>query len=108
MNLPLHKHVSPYVLERLREQTKKLYGNRHRLEVAVAVAQANEVFYLHATGIEDSPVRSILRDMVDAGLLRDLKGKRGSAKFYERIASPYWPAAELVLEDFVNVLEPQA
>jgi Fic family protein len=110
MELPLHEHLSPDALERLREQTKKLYGNRHRLEVVVAVARTNEIFYLHeiaeVTGIADSPVRSILRDIVDAGLLKDLEGKRGSAKFYERLPSPYWTVAELVLESLIKVLAP--
>jgi DNA-binding transcriptional ArsR family regulator len=101
MDLPLSGHLDSDAIETLRERVKKLYGNRHRLEVAVAIGRAGETFYNHelgaVTGIPDSTVRAVLLDLVEAGLVRDLKGKRGLPKFYERVSSDYWAACELVL-----------
>jgi predicted transcriptional regulator len=110
MDLPLDHHLSAEALDQLRDsKVKNLYGNRYRLEVAVAVARAEDPFYLHeiakATGVEDSPVRSILRDMVDAGLLRPIAGRRGGPQYYERTApSEYWKAAEAMLAELVAAL----
>jgi DNA-binding IscR family transcriptional regulator len=107
MDLPLGDNLSPEALDELRDvKVKKLYGNRYRLEVAVAVARATDPFYLHeiatATGVDDSPVRAILSDMVAAGLLRRIAGKRGAPKFYERTSkSEYWTAAEAMLAELL-------
>ena len=105
MEFPLSAALDDDVLDALRDKSKRLYGNRYRLEVAVAVGRAAETFYLaeiaRKIGADDPPVRNILLDMVDAGLLRALKGKRGAAKFYERRPSRYWAMAETMLEELV-------
>lgn len=112
MELPLGDHMEEDALEVLRDRVKKLYGNRHRLEIAVAIARSGETFYNHeigaATGIADATARNVILDLVDAGVLAHLSGRRGLPKFYERRASSYWSSCEEVLNELIAADASQA
>jgi hypothetical protein len=105
MIFPLDDSLDADALEALRERGKKLYGNRYRLEVAVAIGQAGETFYNHDVAetvrLPDSTVRRVILDLAAAGVIRQLGDKRGIPKFYERVRSSYWAACESVLTELV-------
>jgi hypothetical protein len=107
VELPLDQHLDEASVESLRVQSKALFGNRHRLEVAVAIARADEMFYVRelskATRIPEPQIKAIVAAIEsDTGLLRRLDGKRGSPQFYERRKSAYWRAAEALFGELVG------
>lgn len=100
---PLSSLLDEVAVEYIRERSKVLYGNRHRLEVVVAIARTSGPFYQrelsNVTGIPDSQIKAVLEPLADAGLVRAITGNRGMAKYYERMPSVYWQGAEDLLDE---------
>lgn len=104
MLLPLNSHIDPDTLDKFRDSfSKKLFGNRYRLEICAAVARASQPFYLHeialAVAVDDASVRNVMNDLAASGMIRRIEGKRGAAKFFERRESPIWELLEQALTD---------
>jgi DNA-binding transcriptional ArsR family regulator len=86
---------------RIRQRSKRLFGNADRLEVALAVAESSGL--VHAQELADrlsiSPprVRAQLLAFVEAGIMRALP-RTSLIQNYERIDDPFWSlVSELVL-----------
>lgn len=86
---------------RIRQRSKRLFGNADRLEVALAVAESSGI--VHAQELADqlgmSPprVRTQLLAFVDAGIMQILP-RHGLVQNYERIHDPFWSlVSDLVL-----------
>lgn len=94
-------HMRTAALARLRDRSKRLYGNADRLQVAYAVAKSSGV--VHAQELSDvlsvSPprVRAQLLAFVDAGLMRVLP-RSGHIQNYERLKDPFWDATTSYIE----------
>ncbi len=81
-------------MSRLREQSRLIFGNLDRLEVAVVVGRsasgvvtASDV--VAKTGIERPRVRAQLERFVEAGLAERLPRSTGD-QYYQRVESPFW------------------
>lgn len=95
-------------LERIREVSKALYGNRYRLEVAAAVAQW-EPGVVHARAlatelrVPDNVVQGELKHFASAGILVPLgRHPRQRTVDYERMPSPYWSSARELLDSLLQ------
>jgi hypothetical protein len=93
--------TDPDVRLRIRQRSKRLFGNADRLEVAQAVAESSGV--VHAQELADqlgmSPprVRTQLLAFVGAGIMQILP-RHGLVQNYERIDDPFWSlVSDLVL-----------
>src|SRR6202035_4987631 len=86
---------------RLRDRSKRVFGNADRLEVAYAIARSSGVVHgqeLHIqTSISPPRVRTQLLAFKEAGLLRELPLER-QVKNYERLDDPYWEAIAALVE----------
>jgi hypothetical protein len=80
--------------DRLRERSKLVYGNRDRLQVAVAVARSdsglvNATDLAEETGLVNTRVRAQLIAFAEAGLLEAMPPDAGK-RWYSRVESPFW------------------
>lgn len=75
-----------------------LFGNKHRLEVAAAVAAVPEGEWLYAraiadaSGVRENQVGAILKKLAEAGLLTQESFPRGGGQpiHYSRVPCPAW------------------
>lgn len=107
MTIPLHDQVTESALSELRDGfQKKLFGNRYRLEVLVAVSRAEEPFYVReialSAGIGEVETRRVLLDLAESGLLKRVSETRGARVYYERVRSSVWPLFEPLLREAVS------
>lgn len=88
-----------------RELSKLLFGNRLRLEVAVAIAnEASGSVYGRALAellnVSDTQVLGELRRLQQAGLLRRSPSDSGDRRvLYQRVPSPFWQLANDLVRD---------
>lgn len=87
---------------KLRERSKKVFGNADRIEVAAAIARSSSGFVngqeLHEElGISPPRVRTQLLALCDGGLLRTIP-RAGLKQYYERVDDddPFWTLVEQV------------
>ena len=89
----------------MRDQSKRLFGNADRLEVAYAVARSTGL--VHAQELADelriSPprVRAQLLAFADAELLQILP-RSGSVQNYERLEDPFWTMIDALVEAWLS------
>jgi predicted transcriptional regulator len=83
--------------EFLRHQAKLLFGNRDRVEVAIAIARSNtgmvnaaELSY--EIGLQNNRIRAQLKTLADAGLLQEMPREASGRVWYERRDSSFWDA----------------
>jgi DNA-binding transcriptional ArsR family regulator len=78
---------------RLRQRSKRLFGNADRLEVALAVAESSGLVHAQELadrlGISPPRVRAQLLAFVDAGVMQTLP-RSGLLQNYERLDDPFW------------------
>lgn len=92
--------------EALRDFSKAVFGNRHRLEVLAAIAEGESEFYVaelvKATGIPSSTITPIVRELGDA-LVRPLgRLSRNQPHYHQRVDHAVWP---MVADLFATVRE---
>lgn len=82
--------------ERVRARSKALFGNRDRIDVAVAIARShddavNATDLAAETGLINTRVRSQLLAFAEVGLLTEVPPTGGELKrWYVRQDSPFW------------------
>jgi hypothetical protein len=97
------RKLSPALI-RLRNRSKRLYGNADRLQVAYAVAKSPGV--VHAQELADalliSPprVRAQLLAFVEAEVMLTLP-RSGHIQNYERLDDAFWPSTVAQVEAFM-------
>lgn len=87
--------LSPAQKERLRDLSKIVFGNKDRLEVAVAVARSpdgvvNATDLHEEIGLAQSRVRNQLVAMAEARLLVVASSSTDVKRWYRREDSPFW------------------
>jgi hypothetical protein len=92
--------------DRVRGQSKLLFGNVDRVEVAAVVARAERGgIYSRALAVElgwpDNRVQKQLKQFAEAGLLTALPQLGGERRvYYERADSSFWGACEQLLSEW--------
>jgi DNA-binding transcriptional ArsR family regulator len=85
--------LDPRRRRRLRDRSKKLFGNADRLEVAYAIAASSGLVHAQELsdrlGITPPRVRTQLLAHVGAGLMTALPVVE-QVKNYQRLEDPYW------------------
>lgn len=91
--------------EEVRKLSKRLFGNRYRLEIAAAIAEAEpSVVYARALAEQlQAPANLVgeeLHTLAEAELLVLLPRPRGQQQQeYQRMASSYWELARRLLDE---------
>jgi hypothetical protein len=80
--------------EHLRALSRQIFGNRHRIEVMVAIASGDKHFYLrdlsNRTLIPDATIAPIVREL-STDLVKALPRATGNGRrYYERQDHPAW------------------
>jgi len=100
-DIPTPARKTTVALARLRDRSKRLYGNADRLQVAYAVAESPGVVHAQelaeALSISPPRVRAQLLAFVEAGVMRALP-RNGHIQNYERLHDPFWESTVLLLE----------
>ncbi len=90
-------------MEEIREVSKRVLGNRYRLEVAAAIAEQEPgVFHVRLLAdklrLPDNKVRDELVKFTEAGLIQLLPKIRGQQD-YRREESVYWAFAQELIKE---------
>ncbi|HEV2791311.1 MAG TPA: hypothetical protein VGV69_08460 [Solirubrobacterales bacterium] len=105
MNVPLDR-LSEKARDRARKHSKKLFGNRDTLLVAVAVAQGSSDA-VNATELgwqvqlQANRVRAQLLDFVELGYMED-GAMQERTRWFVRRDSPFWGMCEQILAEVVD------
>jgi hypothetical protein len=99
-------NISGQEREHLRARSKALFGNRDRLEVAVAITLSpdgavNATDLAKVTGLANNRVRNQLLVMAAAGLLAEMPPGGEHKRWYVRQDSPFWQACLDLYEKWV-------
>ena len=92
---PSPDQLSTEKRELVRERSKALFGNRDRIDVAVAIALGEDAA-VNATdlaaeiGLANSRVRAQLLAFADAGLLSRVEPGGELKRWYRRENNPFW------------------
>jgi DNA-binding MarR family transcriptional regulator len=91
----------------IRRFSKAVLGNRHRLEIARAIAEETKGRVsarrlARELGLADSLVQPELKRLSALGLLRPLP-KRGAELFYERRQFKFWTAMTDIHDDATSI-----
>jgi hypothetical protein len=83
--------------EFLRSQSKQLFGNRDRVEVATAIARSDSemvsaVELSHKIGLQNNRVHAQLKALTAAGLLEEMPRDGSGRVWYVRRESGFWDA----------------
>jgi hypothetical protein len=88
------ERLDPQVRERIRQRSKAMFGNRDRLDVAVAIALSDGL--VNATDlswslrIANNRVRAQLLALSELGLLRPAPMESATKRHYLRLENAFW------------------
>jgi DNA-binding transcriptional ArsR family regulator len=97
---PLANRIDSGTRARIRQRSKRLFGNADRLEVALAVAESSGLVHAQELadqlGISPPRVRAQLLAFVAAGIMRVMP-RSGLVQNYERIDDPFWSLVSVLV-----------
>lgn len=95
---PSRRYLDEAARDLVRARSKALFGNRDRLDVAIAVARShdsavNATDLAKETGLINTRVRAQLLAFAEADLLSEIQPAGGELKrWYRRNDNPFWQA----------------
>jgi hypothetical protein len=110
------RRLPPQIRERSRQRSKNLFGNRDRLEVAVAIALSpdgvvNATDLAIELALPNTRVRSQLIALREAGLLIDTPAQSWGKRWYVRREHPFWQTCVELFDEWIHeasdLLNPQ-